>query len=315
MSYESRKEEKDARREAAAKKKARLAAENAARERAISEAGSAAISGHGNGVLTATGSQEAGSAALSGPGNGVLTAAGSQEARAGAAEGLQLGQLLYGQGMGDIGADAKDYSDRVKGGLDRDYAQADVYRNNANRRIAQSANNIGMAGATMGGAREQLYRQSGMQSEAMNQDYRDKALGLYGKNISAKQSGMSGLYFSGKGEGQANTPTPVASSSGGMSIICTELFYQGKITEREWKRASLFGLRINRNTYDGYLTIAKPVVKLMKKSDKFSGLFIGWSKSIAENKPNLITRLLMPICFMVGYARSIKKEKSVRETV
>lgn len=250
-----------------------------------------------------------GGAALSGAGTGELSISGSSEAQAGAIEGLQLGQMLYGQGMADIGKEAADYSSRVKGLLGKDYAGADVQRQLANQALAKNQAALGLGGTHALAAQEQLRRQGSMQAAQMNQDYQDKALALYGKNIGAKQQGMTSTYFGAKGAGQASTPTPVASSGGG-SIICTELYNQGKISKIEWLKATSFGYSIHPNIYFGYLTIARPIVKLMKKSDKFSNLFVGWSKSIAKQKPNLFTRLMMPICFMVGYVRQTKKEKT-----
>jgi len=252
---------------------------------------------------------QVGADALSGQGSGILNITGTQEARSGGIEGLQLGQMLYGQGMADVGKEASEYGQMVKGRLGQESVSADLYRQNANRRLAQAAGKMGMAGATMGGAQEQLRRQAEFNAQAMNQEYKDKALALYGKNIGAKQSGLSSLYLSGKGVGVAQTPGQVP-SAGGISIICTELYNQRKISKNEWLRATYFGYSVHPNTYFGYLIIAKPIVHLMKKSDKFSNLFVGWAKSIAKQKPNLITRLMMPICFMVGYARQIKKEKT-----
>lgn len=251
--------------------------------------------------------RELGGAALSGPGTGVLNVSGTEEARQGALEGLQFGQMLYGQGIQDVGKEAADYGQMVKGRLNQDSVSSDLYRQNANRRLAQSANKMGMAGATMGGAQEQLRRQAEFNAQAMNQEYKDKALALYGKNISAKQQGLATQYQAGKGTGVASTKIDVPNTGG--TIICTELLKQGKISLTEQKRASVFGYKIHPYTYIGYLTIATPIVQLMQKSDKFSNLFVGWAKSIAKQKPNLITRLMMPICFMVGYARQIKKEK------
>lgn len=249
--------------------------------------------------------------AISGPGTGVLNISGSSEARQGGLEGLQLGQMLYGQGIGDVGKEAGDYSSRVKGLLSKDYAGADVQRQLANQNLAKSSAKMGLGATNTFGAQEQLRRQGSMQAAMMNQDYQDKALALYGKNVSAKQSGLASTYFGAKGTGQANTPTPVQSSGGG-SIICTELYAKNKISKYEYLKASVYGYCISPNTYIGYLTIAEPIVKLMKKSDKFSNLFIGWAKSIAAHKPNTLTKILMPICWMVGYVRQIKKEKNAR---
>lgn len=253
---------------------------------------------------------QAGSAALSGAGTGVLNISGSQEAQQGALEGLQFGQMLYGQGIADVGKEAADYSQMVKSRLNKDYAGADVQRQLSNQALAKNQAKLGLSGTNALGAQEQLRRQGSMQAAQMNQDYQDKTLALYGKNISAKQSGLASQYLAGKGVGQANTATPVASVSG--SVICTELYRQKKISKLEYLKASTFGYNISPYTYFGYLTIAMPIVKLMKKSDKFSNLFIGWAKSIAKQEPNLLTKALMPLCWVVGYVRSIKKEESSR---
>lgn len=246
---------------------------------------------------------------LSGPRDNI-SISGTTQAQEGGVEGLQLGQLLYGQGMADVGKEASDYSTRVKGLLNKDYAGADYQRQLSNQALAKNTAKMGLGSTNTLGAQEQMRRQGSMQAAQMNQDYRDKALALYGKNISSKQQGMVSQYFAGKGTGQANTPTQIEASGG--SIICTELYKQNKITKNEYLRTSAYGYNISPYTYFGYLTIAKPIVKLMKKSDKFSNLFIGWAKSIAAQKPNTLTKILMPVCWMVGYARQIKKEEITR---
>ena len=255
----------------------------------------------------------AGSAALAGPGTGQLDISGSEDQRRGAVEGLQFGQMLYGQGIADTGKEAADYSSRVKGRLGADYAQADLYRQGANRRLAQGAGKLGMAGQSLSGAQEQNYRQSGMQAEAMNQDYQDKALALYGRNISAKQQGLAGQYQAGKGVGAASTPGQTPNYDSGLSVICTELYKQGKISKHEYYRSTFFGYTLKQETYFGYLTMATPVVELMKKSDKFSNLWVGWAKSIAAHKPNLFARIMLPLLWMVGYVRKITKKEITRK--
>lgn len=255
---------------------------------------------------------QAGSDALGGPGKGILDLYGTPEQQHGAVQGLQFGQMLYGQGIGDIGKEASDYSNQLRSRLGTDSVKADLYRQSANRRIDQGAGKLGMAGANLGGAKEQLYRQSGFEADAANQAYKDSALAAVGRNIGAKQQGLASQFRAGQGIGNAQTPGAVADYNSGMSVICTELYNQGKISKNEWQRACIFGYMLKQNTYFGYLTIARPIVELMKKSDKFSNLFIGWAKSIAAQKPNLLTRALLPICWMVGYVRQIKKEKTFR---
>jgi hypothetical protein len=90
---------------------------------------------------------------------------------------------------------------------------------------------------------------------------------------------------------------------GGMSIICTELYVQGKLTKEEFKATHEFGAQLPAEMFVGYLTISKPIVKLMMKSDKFSNLFVGWAKCLAAKKPNTFTKIVMPIATVIGHIR------------
>ena len=249
---------------------------------------------------------------LTGPGPGQLDLYGTPEQQAGQKSGLQFGQLLYGQGIADVGKEAAEYGQMLKGQLGKEYAGSDLYRQELGQRSGKIAAQSGLSGTNMAATQEQMNRKASMDAAKMNQDYQNSMLALYGKNISAKQQGLASQYQAGAGIGQAQTPTPTPSYNSGISVICTELHHQGKISNTEWIRASAFGYKLHPNTYFGYLTIAEPIVKLMKKSDKFSNLFIGWAKSIAKHKPNLLTKALLPICFLVGYARRIKKEEIIR---
>lgn len=269
------------------------------------------ISGKANAALSPTGYASQQLYNQYGPGSVNPSISGSPDMQQGGAEEL-FGQRLYNQSIDDVGKEAADYSSRVQGLLGKDYAGADVQRQLSNQALAKNQAKLGLGEANAFGSQEQLRRQGSMQAAQMNQDYQDKALALYGKNIGAKQQGMAGAFFAEKGLSQAAKPTPIPSSDSKGSIICTELYKQNKITKNEYLRTSAYGYNISPYTYFGYLTIAKPIVKLMKKSDKFSNLFIGWAKSIAAQKPNTLTKILMPVCWMVGYARQIKKEKITR---
>lgn len=216
--------------------------------------------------------QNAGSSSLSGPGAGVLDVYGSPDVIKGTAQGLQFGQMLYGQGIADVGKESADYASRVKGRLDTDYAKADVYRQNANRRLAQGANKLGMAGASLGGAQEQNYRQSGMEAGAMNQDYKDKALALYGRNISAKQQGLAGQYMAGAGIGQASTQNPTPNYSNSGSLLCLALVSIGLMSKETYASESSF-ININSYEYIGYALLAAPFVPLILKNGKFAKYF------------------------------------------
>ena len=202
--------------------------------------------------------------AISGPGTGVLNISGSSEARQGGLEGLQFGQMLYGQGIGDVGKEAGDYSSRVKGLLSKDYAGADVQRQLANQNLAKNSAKMGLGATNNFGAQEQLRRQGSMQSAMMNQDYQDKALALYGKNVSAKQSGLASTYFGAKGTGQANTPTPVQSSGG--CVIATHAVSCGAFDKSElsdavkWCKKALHDKWWGESVRRGYRFLGKRAI-------------------------------------------------------
>jgi len=234
----------------------------------------------------------------------------SQQELNAAGEGLGMANQLYGEKLSDVGNDAANYTNLVRGNLNKDYAGADSLRQQTSNQVAKAGAAAGLGGVNNLAMQNQLYRQGAMQANTLNQDYKDKATAAYGRNISARQSGQSGIVMGYKGLGNASTPTQTLNYSG--SIICTELYKQGKITKDEWLRASVFGYSIHQNTYFGYLVIAKPIVKFMKKSDKLSNLFVGWAKSIAKQKPNLVTRILMPLCWSIGYVRKTTQKETTR---
>ena len=237
---------------------------------------------------------------LYGPG-GAFQLSGSPEQQAGAQSGLQFGQMLYGQGIGDVGKESAEYGQMVKGRLNADSAQADVYRQGANRRLAQGANKLGMAGASLGGAQEQNYRQSGMQASAMNQDYKDKALALYGRNISAKQQGLAGQYMAGAGIGQASTPGAVANYSSGcaMCIIATNMFLNRELDKNNLLSIFDAGRNLDKSTYTGYIILANPLVSI-RNGFFIKKLMIPAFLSYANKKPNITAKIVMAVSFVVG---------------
>lgn len=249
--------------------------------------------------------REIGGAALSGPGTGVLNVSGSEEAQQGALEGLQFGQMLYGQGIADVGKEAQEYSSMVKSGLNKDYAGADYQRQLSNMALAKQNAKIGLGGTNSLAAQEQLRRQGSMQAAQMNQDYQDKRLALYGKNISAKQSGMASQYFAGKGTGQAATQTPVAESGGTMP--CFALVLVGAMSKETYASESLF---VNKHSleYIGYSMISAPIVYMILKFNLFAKIYSFFAhKYINEKlgKSNFVGKMVKligePICRVVGF--------------
>jgi hypothetical protein len=236
-----------------------------------------------------------------GPDNDIFQISGTPEAQAGGKEGLDFARRLYGQGLGDIGRDAADYSKMVKERLDTDSSKADLYRQGANRRIAQSANKLGMAGASMGEAQEQAYRRSNAEAAAMNQEYKDKALALYGRNISAKQQGVAGQYMAGKGIGNASTKVNVPEPDSGcfLCIIATNMFLNREINKNALLDIFRFGRSFNRETFIGYILIANILIKI-KNGIFIKKVMVPAFISYSNNKPNMVANLTIFLSKIVG---------------
>ena len=78
---------------------------------------------------------------------------------------------------------------------------------------------------------------------------------------------------------------------------------QEKLTRAELRAAHDYGATLPTEMFVGYLTISKPIVTLMRKSDSFSNIFINWAKCLADKKPNRITKVIMPIATIIGHIR------------
>lgn len=229
--------------------------------------------------------------------------------------GTYLTKSLYGESAKNIGQRASEYAGQVDQLATKDYAKADIRRKETADRVAINRAKTGLTGTSNLGLQEQLYRQGATEAQALNEQMRAQGLQLKGRNISAIQSGASSMEMGARGLTNAATPTPTPSYSGGFlgSVICTELYRQRKISLNTLCRTTKFGIRLNEDVYNGYLFIASPIVAMMKKSDTVSLLFVGWADRIASGKPGFITRLLMPICGVIGYAKRITKKEATRK--
>lgn len=213
-------------------------------------------------------------------------------------------QLYYGS-SNELGQSAADYRDRLKSKVNQPSALANQMTQSANQQIARSNAKAGMAGVDTSARSIASQRDAQVRADAAQQASDQVNLANYGKSIGAGISGTESLAAAGAGKGAAATPTPTTSYGGGIfsqlgSIICTELFVQKKLSLKELSGCRSFGENVSEEVYLGYLTIAKPIVALMKRSDKFSNLFIGWAKSISMNQPNRFTRIMIPICGVIG---------------
>jgi hypothetical protein len=160
-----------------------------------------------------------------------------------------------------------------------------MLNNQQNKKLDTLSNFVGM--------------ENNMQTQNINrlaQDRQNQNLqrfGIFDKNMEAwgaKQT-ADGQRAAGGGGG------------GGMSVICTELYIQEKLTRDEYLAAHNYGSKLPVEMFVGYLTISKPIVKLMRKSDRFSNLFVNWARCLAKGEPNTFTKIIMPIATVVGHIK------------
>jgi len=219
--------------------------------------------------------------------------------------------IYYGSSQ-QIGQDAQEYRDMIKGKVGQKSAAGGRMVQVGNQDIARANAKAGLKGVDTTAASIRERRGAIAKGNEIQQQEDQTNLSNYGKSIGASIAGTESLAAAGAGRGTAATPTPTPSYGGFLgSIICAELYSQGKLNLRDLAGSKAYKETISQETYEGYLVIAKPIVKLMKRSDKFSNLFIGWAKSISVGKPNLFTRIMIPLCFCIGKIKKIEVKDAI----
>lgn len=166
-----------------------------------------------------------------------------------------------------------------------DTANASALNTQQNKRLDTLSSIAGMEGSMDANNIQKLVQ------DRQNQNL--QRFGIFDKN-------MEGYAAEQTAKGQAAAG---GGGGGGMSVICTELYIQRKLTRQELRATHEFGGSLPSEMFVGYLTISKPIVKLMMKSDSFSNLFVGWAKCLAKKEPNRFTRMIMPIASVIGKIR------------
>jgi hypothetical protein len=207
--------------------------------------------------------------------------------------------MLYGESPMQTGRDAKNYSNIVRDSVNQNSLKADLMRKTSMNDLYRGNAKAGLSGVDTTGASSNLSRRANYEADAYNQEYKDKNLDRYGKNVGSRLSGQYGVITGKDAQAIANIAPSVPAQSKGMfgSIICTELFKQGKINKEEYRACSAYGIRVKPEIYAGYLVVARPLVFLMKKSDLFSNLFVNWAKNI---QTHWATRIFSPVCNIIG---------------
>jgi len=123
---------------------------------------------------------------------------------------------LYGASGQNIGADATDYTNRVKGLLDQNTAKSQQYLQNANRSMASANAKAGLRGVDTTAMNAQNRVNAKYGADVINEEARRNALDIYGKNIGARQEGVNQMQMGYEGLGLASQNPAVAQSKPGF---------------------------------------------------------------------------------------------------
>lgn len=246
-----------------------------------------------------------------------LPYAGSKEAILGMMTGEQAASRLFGAQPYDIGQ----INQRVIQERTNMLNQVDP----ASTRIKQSANTQTRAaraaaqasGRTLSGE-EQAQITRAAEYDAGNQLYANRlqALNQYSGMGSALASNVLGSTM---GFGQlSQTGTAPAAPSGG-TVICTELYHQGRLGKDIYDLDAEYGMTIRSqmpHVYAGYIAWAPFVVKLMKRSQIITSIVsffaIPWAHHMAYDC-SLFGRFINSIGIKIcGFIGKMKERKNGR---
>ena len=234
--------------------------------------------------------------------------AGSKEAILGMMTGEQAASRLFGAQPYDIGQINKNVIQERTNMLN----QVDP----TSTRIKQSANNqtrAARAAAQASGrnlsGEEQAQITRAAESDVGNQLYANRlqALNQYSSMGNALASNVLGSTM-GFGQLSASGTAPAAPSGG--TVICTELYHQGKLSKNIYDLDAEYGMTIRSqmpHVYAGYISWAPFVVKLMKKSKIVTSIVsffaIPWAYYMAYDCSlfgRIINSIGIKICGFIG---------------
>jgi hypothetical protein len=252
-----------------------------------------------------------------GQGQGNLTFTGSKEEQQGQLAGLELAKLGYGQDIFQTGKDIQRVRELQKqrtaqaGG---DPVSAAIMGQKASA-VAGAQRNLaaqGVKGGVAAGAVDAIARQRDSDIAASLYGQQRQSLAdersLAGNTLAGTVSLMQGS----KAEGTAGSqPLPPQSKGLMDSVICTELHRQGILDTEAYLKDAEFGKVLkqsNPNVIVGYHFLAKPVVKIMRKSPLFTKVIsyptLKWAYYIAGRENSVIGAFIfhvgIPVCSVIG---------------
>lgn len=224
--------------------------------------------------------------------------------------GMNLSKLLTGQTLGDIGQKAKGISSQYEQMANQAPIAGDIALRGAQDQFRKDQAKAGMAGVDMSAANIQNLTNANFAAEAANRQEKRTNLDAFAQNLNAVAGTSMKNIYGQQSLALGKEPSPVVSAGGGMTIICTELARQGYLSSEVMDLDAEYGafVRATRpEVYNGYIFLATPVVKFMKKSpmfSKFIAIFgVAWAKNMAGEYNTLgsvISTIGEPICGLVG---------------
>lgn len=131
-------------------------------------------------------------------------------------QGAQRVNDLYGASGQNIGADATDYSNRVKGLLDQNTAKSQQYLQNASRSMASANAKAGLRGVDTTAMNAQNRMNAKYGADVINEEARRNALDIYGKNVGARQEGVNQMQMGYEGLALASQNPAIAQQKPGL---------------------------------------------------------------------------------------------------
>lgn len=244
---------------------------------------------------------------------GGFSLSGTPKEREGALSGLEISKTGYGQNLFDVGSDIQRVKELQRARTEGSDPVSEAIRASKAGAQASAQRQLASSGVKGGAA-------SGAVAEIGRQKDADIAASLYGQqrqNIADERSlasnmlsGTTSMLFGGRGEGNAGNMSNFPGMEGlfGDSVICTELFHQGLMDKETYKKDSAYGNSLNIEIIVGYQFWAVPVVKLMKKSPRFTKLIkvpaLKWAKHISGEESSLFGYVCQlmgePLCGLLG---------------
>lgn len=236
-------------------------------------------------------------------------------------QGLNLSKLLTGRTIGEIGQEAKSISDQYKQMANQAPVSGDITIKGSQDAIARSNAKAGLSGIDVTAQNIQQKQNADFGAQVANRTEQRQALDAFAKNINAVAGTTTQQMYGQQALAVGKTPSIIPNySSGGLTVICTELYRQGYMSESIKRADEAYGLAIMANKpeiYIGYRFLADPIVKLMKKSKVFTALVaipgMAWARNMAGDK-NLLGKLISvigePICSLIGKVITYGKQIS-----